>query len=102
MKHDLWQVVDESGLALSYTDQDSAVQIAYGMMDRNPREQVVIRRPNQRAAWWKGANGCGNEMKPNNGEVVQRFCRYEPVDAHCDDCPFYKHTKPRARKGKKR
>ena len=80
-------------------DQDTAYDAMVAIMERDPKVPVGVGRVGRRTYWWRGSGGCGNEMRPANGFVEQRFCRFQPVDRHCDDCPNYKHKAPSPRKG---
>ena len=82
-----------------WNDQEEAYAAMASIMERNPSKFVGVGRSGHRTYWWRGAGGCGNEMRPANGFVEQRFCRFSPVDEHCADCPNYKHKVPSPRKG---
>lgn len=91
-----WFVETSDGLHRMRVSQDSAAETIIDMMTVDPTEEIKAGRTGRRAYWWRGAGGCGNEMHPSNGSVIQRFCKFEAVDQHCVDCPNYTHH-PRRR-----
>lgn len=80
-------------------DQEHAYESMLLIMERKPKTPVAVGRAGRRTYWWRGAGGCGNEMRRANGYVDQRFCKFQPVDGHCADCPHYSHAPPSPRKG---
>lgn len=63
---------------VEYPTQDDAAEAMHAKMTEYPKCSVSCGQVGATSPWWRGANGCGNEMHMHTGKVCNDFASLNP------------------------